>query len=101
MVRLPSYLADLARDAELVGRDAQVWILAIPQLDFVEFRDLDLESLAVQFDPGISRASVCRSLQRLVERGYVEREDARGTAGRGRYRLPLRRIYPRPAMPTR
>ena len=95
MLRIPSYFAELARDSLLVGRDPQVWVIALGTLDFYEYRELLLETVAGQFAPAISKASVHRSLQRLVERGYLERSGDNGAHGTARYRIPLARIFPR------
>jgi hypothetical protein len=46
MLRIPNYFRELARDTELVGRDSQVWMLALESLDFYEYRDLRPEDLA-------------------------------------------------------
>jgi hypothetical protein len=95
LVNIPSYLRDLARDTGLVGRDTQVWLIAVESLDFYEYRaagsgrhrarvyaaDLEGDSpaIAATFD----------------RRGYLERAEDNGPHGTWQYRMPLARIYPR------
>lgn len=100
MVTMPPIIRELARDRQLNGRDMQIWVLVVPRLDFVSFRDLPLAAVAADFVAGsgeepISRATVSRSLRRLVERGYLEAAENRGSNRAKQFRIPLRRIYPR------
>lgn len=95
LVNIPSYLRELARDTDMVGRDTQVWLIAVETLDFYDYRALVPDVIAKEFTPPISKASVLRSLQRLIDGGYLERAEDNGPHGRWKYRLPLARIYPR------
>jgi DNA-binding transcriptional ArsR family regulator len=102
MVSMPPIIEELARDYELGGRDMQIWIVAVPHLDLVEFRELSLDDIAKEFGAddsieAVSRPTISRSLLRLVERGYLELHETRGERRVRRFRIPLRRIYPRPA----
>lgn len=94
MVQMPPIINEIARDFQLGGRDMQIWIVAVPRLEFVEFREISLAELAAEFEPRISRPAICRALVRLVERGYLERSADAGHRRIGKYRIPLRRIFP-------
>jgi hypothetical protein len=95
MIPMPPIIVELARDRELAGRDMQIWIVAVPRLEFVDFRPLSLKDIAQEFASDVSLPSIHRALLRLVERGYLERADARSSRHVHRYRIPLARVYPR------
>jgi DNA-binding transcriptional ArsR family regulator len=99
VIELPPIIHKIVRDRQLNGRDVQIWVLAVPRLDFFDFRPLPLSELAEEFKTEcaapLSWSTVGRSLRRLVDRGYLERLDDRGARQVVQYRIPLRRVFPR------
>ena len=96
MLPLPAHIyPTIATDRSITPVDFRVCVRAFVYLDFVEYRPLKLEVLAHEI--GVSKTVVCRSLAHLVDRGYLERGSRDGARGAISYRLPLARVYPRPA----
>jgi hypothetical protein len=76
-----------------------VWIIALESLDFYEYRELVPDVVAREFSPPISKATVHRSLQRLVDADISSVQRTTGRTGSWQYRIPLARIYPRAEIP--
>ncbi len=99
MTALPSPRA-LYRDGRLTETDRRVLLTAIEEglLDLVEYRKLKLSVLSnllprKEGQGRVSRASICRSLARLVKTGYLAREagdDPRAAQG---YRIRLSSLF--------
>lgn len=77
------------RDARLGETDRRVLLTAIDEgmLDVGEFRELKLSALGAVL--GLSRSVVCRSLDRLVEHGYLERDPHTVPRTPQRYRVKI------------
>ncbi len=91
---LPSPRA-LYRDGRLTETDRRVFLTAVEEgmLDLVEFREIKLSVLANQLrrrdGRAVSRATICRSLDRLVRTEYLVRESSTDPRAPRRYRIRL------------
>lgn len=91
---LPSPRA-LYRDGRLTETDRRVFLTAVEEgmLDLVEFREIKLSVLASQLrgraGRPVSRATICRSLDRLVRTEYLARETSTDPRAPRRYRIRL------------
>jgi DNA-binding IclR family transcriptional regulator len=79
------------RDKRLTNFDRTVFMVVAQRLDFVEYRELTLASVARDVGDGSNktpgRSSIHRSLRRLTAAGYLHRDTTGGVRGTGRYRL--------------
>lgn len=91
---LPSPRA-LYRDGRLTETDRRVFLTMLEEgmLDLVEFREVKLSVLtSLLRNKGgrpLSRATICRSLDRLVRTEYLVREEATTSRSPRRYRIRL------------
>ena len=72
-------------DKHLLPRDTQVYLLLRDELDTVRFRPIKQRWLAQVIRAG--RSTIRRSLQRLVERHYLERALPAARGAEEQYRL--------------
>lgn len=102
---IPKVISDMARDRSIAPMDVRVWVVAADYLEMVEFRPLKIDTLRNEFKRTVeltddamkvpSKSQIFRSLDRLVQRGYLERGQRDGSRGAINYRVPLSRVYPR------
>jgi predicted transcriptional regulator len=94
---IPQVVKDLAHDHELLPVDVRVWLSIADYLNMTDFTPLKLEVIAD--DVGMGRMTVSRSLDALVEHGYLERGARDGSRGPYTYRMPWQRMFPRQEQP--
>jgi hypothetical protein len=86
----------LYRDGRLTETDRRVFLTCLEEelLDVVDFRELKLAALVERVmrraeGRTFSRSLICRSLDRLVRHGYLERQAGEHPRAPQRYRIRL------------